>query len=516
VRLRRHDRARRTLSVTRLVIAIVVVLSCVTGAALTVRRAVDIVPVAGPGPWFAPYVDVTATPEFHFEDPSADPAPAVVLGFIVAPRTHQCLPTWGTYYDLDHAADALDMDRRIARLRDHGGDPIVSFGGAANDELALDCSTAPDLEAAYSAVIHRYDVDTVDFDIEGAALDDAAANTRRAVATKQLQDTARSAGRHLAVWLTLPVAPNGMSPQAIGVIDSMLRSKVDVAGVNLMTMDYGASLARPTGGTRTMVEATSEALNAAAAQIDSAFRRSGIVLDRTALWQKIGMTPMIGQNDVQNERISIKDAIALEQLAIKRGVGRVSMWSLNRDAPCGAQLDLGVVSDDCSGIEQRPLAFSNVFDGLRNVAGGAEAGPATVVPDGLIDDPAHSPYPIWSDDQTYRAGDKVTWHHNVYQAKWWSQQNVPDDPVAHEWDTPWQYLGPVMPGDVPTTVPPLPKGTYPAWHATTVYVKGDRVQVGTTAYEANWWTQGDHPDEVVANPWDSPWVAIGQAKRVRG
>src|SRR5262249_8376470 len=140
-----------------------------------------------------------------------------------------CTPTWGTYYDLAGAGEALDLDRRIARLRQRGGDLIVSFGGQANDELARHC-TDDGLYDAYSQVIRRSALTTVDFDLEGDALGDTAANERRAVAVKRLQDEARASGSNLAVWLTLPVTPQGMTDEALGVIAAMLRGGVDLAG----------------------------------------------------------------------------------------------------------------------------------------------------------------------------------------------------------------------------------------------------------------------------------------------
>ena len=90
---------------------------------------------------------------------------------------------------------------------------------------------------------------------------------------------------------------------------------------------------------------------------------------------------------------------------------------------------------------------------------------------------------------------------------------MPDAPVEHEWDTPWRYLGPVMPGDHPAPVIKLTPGTYPAWSVDKVYVKGDRVQVGGTGYEAQWWTRAERPDANVEKPWDSPWVPLEPASR---
>jgi chitinase len=186
----------------------------------------------------------------------------------------------------------------------------------------------------------------------------------------------------------------------------------------------------------------------------------------------------------------------------------VSMWSLNRDARCGAQFDEGLVSTSCSGVEQKPLAFTYVFGQLPGRAGRAATARTRVTQVAVRDDPATSPYPIWLEHKVYEQGDKVTWHRNVYETKWWSQTNVPDEPVAHEWDTPWRFLGPVLPGDHPRPVLKLPKGAFPAWSAERVYVKGDRVQLDGVGYEASWWTRAERPDPNLEQPWDSPWQPL--------
>ena len=67
--------------------------------------------------WFAPYDDVTLTPTYHFEDLVVSPSLAQVLGFVVADPSTGCAPTWGTYYDLDGAGRALDLDRVKKVLR---------------------------------------------------------------------------------------------------------------------------------------------------------------------------------------------------------------------------------------------------------------------------------------------------------------------------------------------------------------------------------------------------------------
>jgi chitinase len=191
--------------------------------------------------WFAGYVDVTATPRYAFEDPAVAADRDVVLGFVVAAKSDACSPSWGAAQSLDGASTALDLDRRIARLRQRGGDVLVSFGGAANTDLATECTDQQELTRAYSSVIDRYDVSTIDLDIEGPALSAAGAAQRRAAAISAIQQRVRAAGGKLAVWLTLPVTPSGLDDNAFGVVEAMLAAHVDIAGVNAMTMDFGGA-----------------------------------------------------------------------------------------------------------------------------------------------------------------------------------------------------------------------------------------------------------------------------------
>ena len=245
-------------------------------------------------PWFAGYTDLTATPVFTFETPDSESGRDVVLSFIVAATTDACTPTWGTYYTLDEAVEGLDLDRRLARAEQLGGQVIVSFGGLLNDELSTGCTDPARLVAAYEEVIDRYGVSTIDLDIEGGNLRDTVAGERRAAAMATLQENRTAAGTDLAVWLTLPVSPAGMTEDGATAVSQMLEAGVDLAGVNLMTMDYGAS--RASGDS--MAEASIAALQSSHRQLGTLYRLAGIELTAATLWTKIGATPMIGQNDV--------------------------------------------------------------------------------------------------------------------------------------------------------------------------------------------------------------------------
>nr|BFD90310.1 hypothetical protein KitaXyl93_16700 [Kitasatospora sp. Xyl93] len=94
---------------------------------------------------------------------------------------------------------------QVDALRAAGGDVKVSFGGAAGTELAAVCGTVGALFAEYDAAVRAYGLRYVDFDIEGAAIADTAANERRSAALARLQQ----AHPGLKVSFTLPVLPEG-------------------------------------------------------------------------------------------------------------------------------------------------------------------------------------------------------------------------------------------------------------------------------------------------------------------
>ena len=481
-----------------------------------------VIPPATPGPsTFSPYVDVTAWPPYRFETPSDPSAMDVTLAFIVADPTQACEPSWGGYYSLDAASSQIELDRRIQQLRTVGGDIRVSFGGAANSELAVTCDNTNRLLDAYRAVVNRYELSIIDLDIEGAALADDAANVRRAEAIKLLQEESAEAGKDLSVWLTLPVGPQGLTAEGERVVSGMLDAGVEVTGVNGMAMVFGLTTSASNPQSDTIVDSA----NALHAQVTRLFAAAGEQLSVRDAWTRVGITVMIGQNDVETERFTLADAEVVNQFARDNGVGLVSMWSLNRDNTCVAPLPTvtTVVQDNCSGVDQGGVSFAETLALDLPLAGQVrqadtpdpsaspsvsptQAAAAPVAPADLVDDPAKSPYPIWEPLGTYPAGTKIVWRKNVYEARYWTSGFAPDTAVANPYDSPWTLLGPVLPGDKPAPLPTLPAGSYPDWDAEEVYVAGDRVLLDLVPYEAKWWTQGQKPG--VAIEGGSPWLLV--------
>lgn len=309
-------------------------------------------------PWFAGYVDVTVSPAYLFEVPASDAAKNVILSFIVSGAANPCEPRWGPHYTLDDAGMLLDLDTRLATLRENGGHAAISFGGANNTELATSCIDPPSLQEAYMAVVDRYQVSTLDFDIEGEDFASPEAMTRRATAIAAVQKLQRDNGKHLDIWLTLPVAPRGLTDDGVAEVETMLRAGVDLAGVNIMTMSYGES--RMQG--ETMLAASEAAANAVHSQLGIIYQRASQELNSQAVWAKIGLTPMIGINEIPTDIFDLETAEQFAQFASENKVGRMSMWSYNRDTECEpGSMDTTAASHSCSGISQMPGAFAEAL-----------------------------------------------------------------------------------------------------------------------------------------------------------
>lgn len=494
-----EDEPRRRLSVLRLLIAVVVLAASGYGIYAAVRdRIANLVSV--PGTWFAPYVDVTLTPTYPFQLGAANVARQSVLGFVVAEPGSPCTPSWGGAYSLGGVDQSLNLDSRIVQLRGEGQIPIVSFGGASHTALQVACTDQGSLTNAFLTVIDHYGQSTVDLDVEGAALDNFAADTRLAKAMRAIQ--AMHGHHQLSVWLTVPVEPSGLQDSALSLITTMLRNHVTLAGVNVLAMDFADS-ARDLD----MLNVVESALNAAHAQLGPLFSEFGIHLHSKSLWNRMGATVQIGQNNSANQVFTLGDAQGLVRYARGTGLGRVSFWSLNRDANCGSQYaSTGVLSNSCSGVGEQSLGFSKVFSRLSGTdRANAPAGVFAIRPDL---NPADSPYPQWNPVEIYVSGYKVVRAGYIYEAKWYNQGSDPAQPTAFQYESPWLQIGPVLAGSHPPKLPTLPTGTYPNWTVSATYPAGQKILFDNLPYQAKWETEGASPAAEALDPAASPWLPL--------
>jgi hypothetical protein len=297
---------------------------------------------------FAPYVDMADYPPptlSDFRDEAG--VESVSLGFVTAERGSRCRPTWGGYADYPAFGKGAYQRRQIKAFRRHG-DVVISFGGAAGTELASACGSARALAAAYAKAIDAYGADHVDFDVEGATIDDGAANTRRAKAIAKLQH--RRPG--LRVAYTLPVLPSGLDGPAKAVARNAVAHRVRISLVNGMAMDYGEEAAPDPQGR--MGDLAIEVANGMAGQL------AGLLdLSRAKAMRRVGITPMIGINDVPAEVFTLDDAHKLADFASEANLGMLGMWQLARDRECDEPTTETQL--DCSGVAQQPWDFSRAL-----------------------------------------------------------------------------------------------------------------------------------------------------------
>ncbi|WP_405944575.1 cellulose binding domain-containing protein [Streptomyces sp. NBC_00932] len=292
------------------------------------------------GAGFAPYVDTSLYPAYDLLDTATKTGVKEFnLAFITSGGS--CAPLWGGVTGLGDDKVAS----QISGLRAKGGDVRVSFGGASGTELGAACTSADALAAAYGKVIDTYKLTKVDFDIEGGALPDTAANTRRAQAIAQLQKSHPG----LDVSFTLPVMPEGLTQPGVDLVANAKKNGVDISAVNIMAMDYGASYSGDMGDYAT------QAATATQAQI-----KGVLGLSDAAAWKAVAVTPMIGVNDVNTEKFTVDDAKKLAEFAKAKGLGRLSMWSAARDKECAGGAK-NSADPTCSSIVQDDLAFTKAF-----------------------------------------------------------------------------------------------------------------------------------------------------------
>jgi chitinase len=460
-------------------------------------------------PVYSPYVDVTNTPTYPFQLPAANPVSSVYLAFVVSDKEEPCTPSWGTFYTLDGAEQGLDLDARTAQLRSQGGSVMISYGGEANTELAVDCTDPAKLQQAYLEPIQRYHAKAIDLDIEGANLADTGANARRATAIAAVQEELAAEKKPLQVWMTLPVSSHGLTAEGTAAVEAMLKKGVKLAGVNAMTMDFGTG----EGAEKDMTGTIERALDATQVQVQSLWRAAGLPSSPAAAWGHVGVTPMLGVNDVTSERFTTKDARELSGFVKERGIARVSAWSLNRDSQCGgAFAKVGELSNTCSGVVQKPLEFTHIFSNLRGTkTAGREAeaaAAAQIHPRTATDDPATSPYPIWRPVAAYGSGYKVVWQGQIYQAGWWNQGTAPGTAATDSPNGPWQPIGPVPAGSHAPKLVKTVSGSFPAWSPTQVYHQGDRTSFEGLPYQARWYTQGEQPLAELPSDPSAPWEPL--------
>jgi chitinase len=290
---------------------------------------------------FAPYIDMAMSQDADLLAIShASGIENFTLAFVLASGSGIGWQGSGTIAD-DNLVNGTTILSQVQAVQAAGGHITISFGGAAGQEAALTATSAAQLQAEYQSVIDRYHVDSIDFDIEGAAVADQRSINLRDQALAGLEH----ANPNLKVSFTLPVLPTGLVDSGLNVLQSAKHDGVRIDVVNIMAMDYGAGV--DNGGQMGL-----NAINAIVATEHQ--------LSQLGVNAKIGVTPMIGVNDIASEVFTLADAQALQHyVESDPNVARVAMWSVARDN--GNSAGAHYASPDSSGVAQHPYDFSAIF-----------------------------------------------------------------------------------------------------------------------------------------------------------
>jgi len=288
---------------------------------------------------FAPYNYVFTDPDTTMVD-HADQAgnEAFTAAFVLSDGNGNA--AWGG--DLDQLVGEAGLQTEFQAYQDQGGTIIVSFGGAVGTMIAQDTTDIEKIKSEYQSVIDTYGVTHLDFDIESV---DEAAVDRRNQALAELQ----SENPDLKVSYTLRCRTTGLTSHGTYVVESARDNGVDLQYVNVMTMNYG--WVRPSAST------VKDTANGTYDDLTSIFPD----LSADEAWSMVGLTPMLGENNVGGEH-RISDAEAVVNFVQDKGVGLVSFWSIDRD---NGDCPDGTVSGSCSGIAQEPYEFSNVYNEVQ-------------------------------------------------------------------------------------------------------------------------------------------------------
>ncbi|WP_438297455.1 chitinase [Streptomyces sp. HUAS TT7] len=266
----------------------------------------------------------------------------VTLAFITADTAGK--PAWAGQPTL--STDKKTYIDVVNTIREQGGDVTFSFGGA-NGTMIDEKQSDPDkLAETYKKIVTDYDLTKLDFDVEGAHEQQTQVNEVRAKALAKVQAWAEQQGRRLHISYTLAVLDShGLNDSGVAVVDQAKKAGVNVDQVNIMTMDYG-------GDRSDMAKAAEDATDKTAAQLAKVYGKPA-----SDMYKMIGVTPMIGVNDVPNETFKTSDAPKLRDWARSKGVGMLSMWSANRDQP-GSKNEL---YNHSGLLDQQQGEFSKAF-----------------------------------------------------------------------------------------------------------------------------------------------------------
>lgn len=151
---------------------------------------------------------------------------------------------------------------------------------------------------------------------------------------KKVQDKWKSEGKDIAIWYTLPILPTGLTPEGMNVLSDAKAKGVELAGVNVMTMDYGNAICQSANTEGQNIHG--KCATSAIANLHSQLKGLHPNKSDAEIDAMMGTTPMVGVNDVQGEVFYLSDA----RLVCRMRRSVISVWLVSGQsrATCRAAL----------------------------------------------------------------------------------------------------------------------------------------------------------------------------------
>ncbi len=340
---------------------------------------------------------------------SASGAKAFTLAFIVADGG--CTPAWESDAGLDDVSSDTQVGPILTAIRAAGGDVVVSFGGYNGNKLGQECGTPQATAAAEQAVINKYSLKALDFDLEEPEYENSTAINNELGAAQILQQNNSA----LYESITIPGTTSGT-----GWFGQQLLTNAKTLGYTpnnyaIMPFDGGFS--------------------GASSQI-SALESFNTILVNTFGWSSAtaytyeGISSMNGRTD-SAEYFYQSDFQTVLSFAQSNHLARYTFWSVNRDRECSPPDNNGALSGTCSSVTQSSWDFTKIIAQFASRTTSSTPTP-TPTSGGTTPTPTPTSSPggcagiaAWSATTAYVGQSKVTYNGSLWQAKWWTYGDVP-------------------------------------------------------------------------------------------
>jgi len=349
---------------------------------------------------------------------AASGARTFTLAFILA--NGGCNPAWASDTGLDNVSSDTQMAPIINAIRAAGGDVVVSFGGYGGTKLGEACGTPQATAAAEQGVINKYGLHALDFDLEEPEYENATAINNELGAAQIVQRN----NPGLYESITIPGTTSGTGYFGQQLLNNAKTLGYTPSNYAIMPFDGG--------------------FNGASSQI-SALQGFNTILMNTFGWSSAtaysyeGISSMNGRTD-SGEYFSQSDFQTVLNFAQRNSLARFTYWSVNRDRQCNPPSNNGTLSGTCSSVPQNDWDFTKIiaqFGGVTPPSGPTPTPGQTLTPTPITGGGGTcAGIAAWNSSLAYGGSSKVTYNGSVWQAKWWSEADVPGGPAGV-----WTLLG---------------------------------------------------------------------------